>query len=78
MENVKQMIISIKNVNDVYDFIKKASKVEGDVLLKRGNFAVDGKSFLGMLSIDISQDVIVMYPSDAVEFEQYIIQFKVK
>ena len=78
MDNVKQMIISIKGVHDVYDFIKEASKVEGDVLIKRGKFAVDAKSFLGVFSLDISQEVTVVYPSDATEFEQYVTQFRVK
>jgi hypothetical protein len=78
MENVKQMIIAINGVHDVYEFIAAASKVDGDVLLSRGKFAVDGKSFLGVFAIDISQDVIVTYPASAVEFEQFINQYKKK
>jgi hypothetical protein len=55
---------------------RQATKVEGDVLLKRGKFVVDAKSFLGVLSIDVSQDTTVIYPEDAEEFEIYINQFK--
>ena len=78
MDNVRQMVISIKGVHDVYDFIKEATKVEGDVLIQRGKFAVDAKSFLGVFSLDVSQDVTVIYPSDAIEFEKYVSQFQVK
>ena len=77
MDNVKQMIIAIHGVHDVYEFINYASKVDGDVLLKRGKFAVDGKSFLGVFSIDISQGVIITYPASATDFEQYILQYKI-
>lgn len=76
MDNMKQMIIAINGVHDVYDFINQASKVEGDVFLKRGKFVVDGKSFLGVFAIDPSQDAIVVYPTSAKEFENYILQFK--
>lgn len=68
-------VISINGLNDIYDFIKEASKVDGDVLLKRGKFVVDAKSFLGVLSIDVSQDTTISYPSDATDFEKYILQF---
>ena len=78
MDNVKQMTISIAGVADVYDFIKEAAKVEGDVLIQRGKFTVDAKSFLGIFSIDVSQRVIVIYPSDAVDFENYIRKFEVR
>ena len=77
MENSKQMFISIQGVADVYDFIREASKVEGDVLIKRGKFAVDAKSFLGVFSLDVSQQVIVVYPADATDFEKYVSKFQV-
>lgn len=69
-------IISINGLTDVYDFIKEASKVEGDVTLKRGKYVVDAKSFLGVLSIDVSQDTTISYPEDAVEFDTYVKQFR--
>ena len=72
----KTTVISINGLNDIYEFIRQATKVEGDVLLKRGKFVVDAKSFLGVLSIDVSQDTTVIYPEDAEEFEIYINQFK--
>jgi len=71
----KTKVISINGLNDVYEFIRQASKVDGDVLLKRGKFVVDAKSFLGVLSIDVSQDTTLSYPEDANDFENYIKQF---
>lgn len=77
MENTKQMFIKIAGVADVYEFIREASKVNGDVLIKRGKYAVDAKSFLGIFSLDISQQVILVYPADAVEFEKYVSKFQI-
>lgn len=74
---MKEMIISIKGLNDVYTFVSKAQEVDGDVTVQRGRYAVDGKSVLGIFSLDMSQDVTVSYPTTATEFEQFIEQFKV-
>lgn len=78
MENTKQMFIKISGVADVYEFIREVGKVEGDVLISRGKFTVDAKSFLGIFSLDISQQAILIYPADAVEFENYVKKFQVR
>ena len=75
--NYTQTIIQIDNISDVYEFIKFASRVDGDVLVSKGKFTVDGKSFLGIFSLDISKPVIVLYPSDAGEFAEFIRPFEV-
>jgi len=74
---MKEMIISIKGLQDVYNFISKAQAVDGDITVKRGKYTVDGKSVLGIFSLDMSQDVTVIYPASAVEFNQFCEQFKV-
>lgn len=73
----KAIMISIKELKDIYDFVTKAQKVEGDITISRGRYAVDAKSILGIFSIDISQGVIVTYPASAEDFEKYIEKFKV-
>ena len=74
---MKEIIISIKSLNDVYKFVEKAQAVDGDVTVRRGRYNVDGKSVMGIFSIDMSQDVTVIYPTSAVEFNQFCEQFKV-
>lgn len=74
---MKTMIISIKGLNDVYEFIKMAQEVDGDVTISRGKYSVDAKSVLGVFSVDMSQDVTIEYPSTAIEFENFIAQFEV-
>jgi phosphotransferase system HPr-like phosphotransfer protein len=72
----KNVTISINGLSDVYEFVRESSKVDGDVLLKRGQYVVDAKSFLGVLSIDVSQNAVITYPDDAIEFDEYIAKFK--
>lgn len=74
---MKNMIISIKGLNDVYKFIQAAQAVERDVTVSRGRYSVDAKSVLGVFSLDMSQDVTVEYPAEAKEFEEFIKQFQV-
>lgn len=76
MEHYIQTMIVIKGVSDVYDFVREASKVNGDVIISKGKFVVDGKSFLGIFSLDISKPVILSYPEDAVEFAKFIEKFE--
>ena len=74
---MKELTISIKGLHDVYTFISKAQAVDGDITVTRGRYAVDGKSVLGIFSLDMSQDITVIYPETALEFEEFISQFKV-
>lgn len=74
---MKNMVISIKGLNDVYKFIENAQAVDGDVIISRGRISVDAKSILGVFSLDMSQSVTIEYPETAIEFENFIKQFKV-
>lgn len=71
----KELVIKITGLADVYNFIAEATKVEGDIVIKRGKFVIDAKSIMGIFSIDMSNPVTVIYPADANEFDKYIQQF---
>ena len=73
----KDKVINIKGLTDVYNFIAEATKVAGDVLIKRGKFVVDAKSVMGVFSIDMSNNVTVIYPTDAEDFDKFLKQFEV-
>ena len=74
---MKEKTISIKSLNDVYTFINKAQEVEGDVTVKRGRFNVYAKSVMGVFSIDMSQNVTVVFSATETEFDEFLDQFKV-
>lgn len=71
------MIIKISGIADLSHFVQAATQVDGDVIVRKGKYVVDGKSLLGMFSIDPTLGVTVEYPEDAKAFEDYIEIFKV-
>lgn len=75
-EKMKTKLIKIIGINDLSDFITKANEVEGDILVQKGKFVVDGKSLLGIMSIDISSGAKIEYPEDAIEFDKYLERFE--
>lgn len=69
--------IRIIQINDIYDFVRMASSVDGDVLVKKNSYCIDGTSLLGMFSIDTTKPVTVSYPSDAENFAKFVKKFEV-
>ena len=69
---MKTMPIKITGINDMTNFVKEAAAVLGDVACREGKYVVDGKSLLGVMSIDLSTGVIVEYPNDAIDFEKFL------
>lgn len=67
--------ITIDGITDVINFVHCAAEVDGDVICHKGKYAVDGKSFMGLMSIDISTGITVEYPENAVEFENFISKY---
>lgn len=72
----KSKFIKMNSVTDVMNFVKEASKIEGDVTVLKGRYIIDGKSIMGVMSIDMSTGMTVEYPTDAVNFENFISQFE--
>lgn len=73
---MKSKNIKITGINDLTDFVTKANEVEGDIIIQRGRYIVDGKSIMGLMSIDVSQGCKMEYPETAIEFEKYISKFE--
>ena len=69
--------IKITSLIDLKNFLLKARSVEGDVLVSHGRYTVDGKSILGLMSIDISMGCIVEYPETATEFDNFLAPFEI-
>lgn len=74
--NVKSMFIKINGITDLTTFVKEASQANGDIEVRKGRWCIDASSLMGVMSIDMSTGVTVVYPSDATKFEAYIEQFK--
>ena len=51
------MKINLSKYNDIKEFIKFAQNSETEVILKSGKYVIDGKSILGIFSLDLSQNL---------------------
>lgn len=74
---MKIKIIKITSVTDITNFVREAQKVYGDITVKKGRYVVDGKSLMGMFSLDGSTGLTVEYPETAYSFEEFIMPFSV-
>ena len=51
----------LSNIDNVEMFVRLTSTCDGDVIVKSGRFAVNGKSFIGLSGIDLSNPVTVEF-----------------
>ena len=56
-----QMLLKLTTVNDVYKSVQKAYKFEEPVDVKQGLYTVDGKSILGIFSLNLLEPVLVTF-----------------
>ena len=70
--------IQLKEINDVYKLVNILVGFDGDVDLESGRYKVDGKSILGIFSLDLLSPIkLVAYSTDASELFDKIERFKV-
>lgn len=65
-------VVSINSVNELKRFVNESTKVDGDVICYRDPYRVNGKSILGLMSIDIADGFVVEFPCNAVDFVEYL------
>lgn len=51
--------IKLKTIDAVKEFASHASKFMGEVTITSGKYAVDGRSLLGIFSLDLSKSINV-------------------
>ena len=73
---MKTIFIKMGNITDISTFVANASKIEKDVTVYKGRYVVNGKSLLGMFSIDLTSGATVEFPEDEIDFENFLNTFK--
>ena len=73
---MKTLFIKMSAIADVSKLCNMASAVDGDVTVRKGKYVIDGKSLMGLFSLDMSTGVTIEYPEDAIAFEEFVEQFK--
>lgn len=56
--------IQLKEINDVYKLVNILIGFDGDVDLESGRYKVDGKSILGIFSLDLRQPIKLIYEGE--------------
>lgn len=66
------MLINLEHVSSVKQFIAISQDISSEVLLKSGRYIVDGKSILGVFSLDLSKPIeLICDECDISKFEQF-------
>ena len=73
---MKNKFVKIYGIVDATKLVELSTQIEGDVIIKRGKFSVDGKSILGIFSIGLTEGVTIEYPEDAYELDEFLQQFE--
>lgn len=77
------MTIELKTIQDVKDFIEISSKYhDSDIVITQDKYRVDGKSILGIFSLNLLEPIKVIIDSDygnsKISFYNNIGKWKVK
>lgn len=63
---MKKMVL-LDSVDKVKDFVQQTSKFKGSIDITSGRYVIDGRSLMGILSLDLSKPVAVCYTEDDAE-----------
>jgi len=61
---MKTFNIALRSITDVKDFVNVVNKYDFDVDLTSGRYVVDGKSIMGIFSLDLSKPIKVDVHTD--------------
>lgn len=75
--SVKERKIKLIVADDVREFVSKAEKCNFDIDIFYNRVIVDGKSLLGVFSLDLSRILTVKYAGNEPEFEGLLDKFAV-
>lgn len=67
-----EKVVYINNIDKLKQFVEIANNCDGDVICSKGKFVVDGKSLLGIISIDTSTGIKVEYPDNFIQMTNFI------
>ena len=59
--DIVKIRVLLNQVTDISKFIRLTSMCQGDVVARSGNFAMNAKSFMGLLSLDLTKPLWVEF-----------------
>ena len=64
--------IRLSSIQDAKEFVLLASRCEFDIDLYSGHVVIDGKSIIGVLSLDLHRVLTVKYSGNNEAFEEFL------
>ncbi len=64
---MKSVQIRLSTIADVRDFVNIVAKTDADIDLQSGRYIVDGKSIMGIFSLDLLSPITLTVHSDDAE-----------
>lgn len=61
------IFVNLNMISDLKAFVNMTSNLSVSVILKSGQYAVDGKSIMGIFSLDLTKPVECIIETDDVE-----------
>ncbi len=76
---MKSVQIRLSTIADVRDFVNIVAKTDADIDLQSGRYVVDGKSIMGIFSLDLLSPItLTVHSDDADEVLAQLERFIVK
>ena len=76
---MKEIKISLSNIQDIRDFVNQVILVDYDVDLSQGRYVIDAKSIMGIFSLDLLSPITLRAHTDyAEDFFEKISRFVAK
>ena len=70
--------ITLSTINDVKNFVNVVTFCDFSIDLSSGRYTVDGKSIMGIFSLDLSKPITLLAYTDAPEFAELIKPFVIE
>jgi phosphotransferase system HPr-like phosphotransfer protein len=68
--------IRLNELDEVKEFVKAAEDCDFDIDISYNRVIIDAKSLLGVLSLDLSQDLTVKYGGQNMQFENVLSKYE--
>lgn len=69
--------IMLNSVNDVKKFVSISNTYNIDVVIKSGRYIINGKSIMGLFSLDLSHELDVVVTGDESVVQRYLEDIKI-
>ena len=70
--------IKLDSTDKIKEFVNEAEKCDFDIDVFYNSRIIDGKSILGLLAFDLSNEIIVNCHGNNIEFERTLRKFQIR